>query len=192
MKERRRSFKNLEDQSQVSSRLYMVKSARTIKYAYKRLNQKFNLAFKHAIEPIRRSYMEENFKDLEGDILATTVTPFRDVNNIQRIIMPLLDNAKGRNTIVFNWRAGGNRIVYDNNKDNSGRRLYHGLLWMFAAITGSVKYDCYDKHWRIVSYLKKYRPALFTINDVSSNGSAFESARGFIEEMFPDKSGFEK
>jgi len=192
MKERRRSFKNREDRSQVSSRLYMVKSARTIKYAYKKFNKKFNLAFKHAIEPIRKSYMEENFKDLEKEILAATVTPFRDVNNIQRIIMPLCDSAKGRNTIVLNWRIGGKRIVYDNKKDNSSRRLYHGLLWIFATAIGSVKYDCYDKQWRIAYFLEKYRPALFAINDVSSKESNFKSAIGLIEKMFPNKSEFEK
>jgi len=192
MKERSRSFKNLEDRSQVSSRLYMEKSARTIKYAYKRLNKRFNLAFKHAIEPIRRSYMEENFKDLEEDILATTITPFRDVNNIQRIIMPLFDNAKGRNTIVLNWRTGGKRILYENKMDNLAGRAYHLLLWVFATTTGSIKYDCYDKRWRIVNFLRRYRPALFAINDFSSNESAFESARRLMQELFPDKSAFEK
>jgi len=192
MKERRRSFKNLGDKSQVSSRLYMVKSARTIKYAYKKLNKKFNLAFKHAIEPIRKSYMEENFKDMEEEILTATVTPFRDVNNIQRIIMPLFDNAKGRNTIVLNWRTGGKRIVYDNKKDNSSSRLYHGLLWIFATIIGSIKYDCYDKQWRIAFFLRKYQPTLFAINDFSLNESTFESAIGFIDKMFSNKSEFEK
>jgi len=192
MKERRRSFKNLDDRSPVSSRLYMIKSARTMKYAYKKLNKRYNLAFKHAIEPIRRSYMEENFKDLEEEILATTVTPFRDVNNIQRIIMPLFDNAKGRNTIVLNWRTGDKRIVYCNERDNFSRRAYHKLLWFFTTIVGSVKYDCYDKRWRIVDFLKKYKPTLFAINDFSSNVSTFEAAMGLIDNMFPDKSEFEK
>jgi hypothetical protein len=192
MKERRRKFKNTDDQAQVSTRLYMVKAARTIKFAYKKLNKKFNLAFKHAIEPIRRSYMEENFKDLEDNIMGTTITPFRDVNNIQRIIMPLFDSAKGRNTIVFNWRANSRRIVYENEMDNSCRRAYHALLWTFATISGSVEYDCYDKQWLIVKFLKKYQPALFAINDFSSNESTFKSAAGLLEEMFPDKSEFEK
>jgi hypothetical protein len=106
--------------------------------------------------------------------------------------MPLFDNAKERNTIVLNWRTGTRRIVYDNKRDNSSRRVYHALLWICATVAGSVKYDCYDKRWRIVSFLEKYKPTLFAINDFSSKDSVFESAAGLIERMFPDKSEFEK
>ena len=192
MKERARSFKNLNDNSQVSSRLYMIKSARTIKFAFKKLNKKYNLAFKHAIEPVRKSYMEENFKQIEEDIMRTTVTPFRDVNNIQRIIMPLLDNSKKRNTIVLNWRLENKRIAYVNKKDDTIRRFFHSLLWCFSTITNTIKYDCYDKQFKLKYFLKKYKPTLFAINDFSPKKSTFNSTLELIEKMFPNKSEFEK
>ena len=191
LKERWRSFKNLEDYSQVNSRLFMINTARTIKFAYKKLNKKYHLAYKHSIEPIRKSYMEDNFKDLENDILKTTVTTFRDVNNLQRIILPIFDNAKRRNTIVLNWRTSDKRIVYNNEKDDAFRKIYHTLLWFFATITGFIKYDCYDKQWRILHFLKKYKPATFAINDFSPDKSIFELAADFFKEMFPNKSKFE-
>ncbi|MCL2073572.1 MAG: stealth family protein [Marinilabiliaceae bacterium] len=192
MKQRNRSFKNLDDFSNVTSRLFMVKSARTIKFAYKKLGIKFNLAFKHAIEPIRKSYMEENFKELENNIYNTTITAFRDVNNIQRIIMPLFDNAKKRNTIVLNWHTGNKRIVYKSEKDNKVRRLFLYLKWIFSLIIGIIKYDCYDKQWFLVKFIKKHKPSLFAINDFSKNKTTFKMAEKLMINLFPNKSEYEK
>jgi len=199
MKERARKFDNLNDDSQVSTRLYSVKTARTIKFAYKKLKIKYNLTFKHAIEPIRKSYMEENFNELKTDLFKTTITPFRDVNNIQRIIMPLFDNAKKRNVIVLNWRpfANAERIVYDYERDNFFRRFYHKLLWIFTTVFSFVEYDCYDKQWRLINFLKKYEPTLFAISDFSDKKSSFDvaltgSGGGLMQKLFPQKSEFEK
>jgi hypothetical protein len=170
----------------------MVKSARTIKYAYKKLNKKYNLAFKHAIEPVRKSFIEENFNQLEEDLIKTTVTPFRNVNNIYRIIMPIYDNSKNRNTIVLNWRTGTKRIVYNNQKDNVFIRLMHLFIWGFATVLNIIKYDCYDKQFKLKYYIKKYQPTLFAINDFSPNKSTFNATIDLIEKMFPNKSEFEK
>ncbi len=192
MKERTRSFSKLDDHSPVNHRLFSIKTARTIKFVYKQLGIKYNVTFKHAIEPIRKSYMAENFKALEQHLMQTTITPFRDVNNLQRISMPLFDNAHRRNTIVLNWRTGKKRIVYEHKKDTFLTRFSHELLRWSATIFGFVQYDCYDKQWNLVRNIKKYQPTLFAINDFSDKKSSFEQASGFINNMFPAKSEFEK
>ena len=190
IKGRKRKFNNLDDNSPVNHRLFTIKTARTIKFAYKKLGIKYNLTFKHAIEPIRKSYMKENFGILEENLLQTTITPFRDVNNIQRIIMPLFDNAKGRNSLVMNWRTSEKRIIYDYKKDTFLTRFLNDFLWFFATVFGFVKYDCYDKQWNLIQNIKKYKPTLFAINDFSDKKAAFNDE--FINQMFPNKSEFEK
>jgi hypothetical protein len=192
MKERHRIFSNLDDQTPVNHRLFTIKTARTIKFVYKQLAIKYNLSFKHAIEPIRKSYMAKNFKLLEQQLMQTTITPFRDVNNLTRLIMPLFDNAKGQNTIVLNWRTGPQRIVYKHNKDTILTRFFHQLLWLSATIFIFVQYDCYDKRWNLVRNIKKHQPTLFAINDFSDKKSSFKHASKLINNMFPSKSEFEK
>lgn len=192
MKERNRNFTRLDDNSQVNRRLFSIKTARTIKFVYKQLGIKFNLSFKHAIEPVRKSYMAENFKVLEQHLMQTTITPFRDVNNLQRIIMPIYDNAHGKNTIVLNWRTGPKRIVYDYKKDTFFTRISHNLLWLSASVFGYIQYDCCDKQWNLIRNIKKYQPALFTINDFSVKKSTFKKTSEIINTMFPVKSEFEK
>ncbi len=192
MKERSRSFSNLNDNSPVKSRLFSVKTARTIKFVYKQLGIKYNLSFKHAIEPIRKSYMANNFKVLEKHLMQTTITPFRDVNNLQRIVMPLFDNSNGNNTIVLNWRTGKKRIVYNYRKDTVFTRIYHNLLWVSATLFGFIQYDCFDKQWNLIRNIKRYKPTLFTINDFSEKKSSFDQATEFISTLYPSKSAFEK
>ncbi|NHB68928.1 stealth family protein [Perlabentimonas gracilis] len=192
MKQRTRSFANLDDKSPVNRRLFSIKTARTIKFVYKQLGVKFNLSFKHAIEPIRKSYMANNFITLEQYLLETTITPFRDVNNLQRIVMPLYDNTFGRNTIVLNWRVGSQRITYNHKEDSLPKRIYNSLLWFTATILGYIQYDCIDKQWNLIRNIKKYQPTLFTINDFSDKESSFRQASEFIQSMFPTKSEFEK
>ena len=190
IKERNRKFNKLNDNSPVFHRLFTIKTARTIKFAYKKLGIKYNLTFKHAIEPIRKSYMEKNFRILEDDLLKTTITPFRNVNNIQRIIMPLFDNANGRNLLVLNWRASGKRIIYDYKKDSFFTRFFHDFLWLFATVFCFIKYDCYDKQWNLIRNIKIYKPTLFAINDFSTKKTVFNEE--FMKKMFPNKSEFEK
>lgn len=192
MKERGRSFSRLDDKSKVNRRLFSIKTSRTVKFVYKQLGLKYNVSFKHAIEPIRKSYMAKNFRELELQLMQTTITPFRDVNNLQRIVLPLYDNASGNNTIVLNWRVGSERIVYDHKNDNAIIRFYHNLLWLTATIFGFIQYDCYDKQWNLIRNIRKYQPTLFTINDFSDKEESFKQASEFIKTLFPVKSEFEK
>lgn len=192
MKERTRNFNKKEDHKQVNHRLFSIKTARTLNFVYQKLGSKYHVAFKHAIEPMRKSYMAENFHRLEKDLMQTTFTPFRDVNNLQRIIMPLYDNTYGRNTIVLNWRVGERRIIYQHRRDNIFKRVQHELLRIIATTFGFVKYDCCDKQWRLIQNIRRYQPTLFTINDFSSRKSAFKQASRFMNDLFSVKSEFEK
>lgn len=192
MKERTRSFKNLDDTAQVNHRLFSIKTARTIKFVYRQLGSKYHVTFKHAIEPVRKSYMADNFSRLEADLLRTTITPFRDVNNLQRIVMPLYDNTYGRNTLVLNWRIGNRRIVYQYRRDGLLKRFRNDLVRITATLCGVVKYDCYDKQRNLVANIMRYRPALFAINDFSARRSSFRQAAELVNTWFPSKSEFEK
>ena len=149
---------------------------------------KYNISFKHAVEPIRKSYFQENSQEFFDEIITPSMTPFREKQNVQRMVFPMIDNAKKRNSIVLNWRTDEKRIVYDVKTDNKIRLISHKVFWLFATIFGFVKYDCYDKQWQIILFLKKYRPSLFAIND--SNG-CFDKKANFLNEMFINKSEFE-
>ena len=147
----------------------------------------YSVSLKHAIEPFRKSYMKESAEKFYDEIIVPNSTPFRDKQNVKRMIYPLIDNALGRNTIVMNWRVSKKRIIYDHKKESAARPVYRKLLWFFATVFGFIKYDCFDKRQLIVTFLKIYRPTLFCVND---NGN-FDSISKFLRKMFPDKSCFE-
>lgn len=149
----------------------------------------YNITFKHAIEPQRKSHVREFAAKFHDEIIAPSATPFRERTNVQRMIFPMLDNARGRNHIVLNWRTGEQRITYDIHKDSFLRRAGREMRWLLATLFGFVRYDCYDKQWRIAHFVRKYRPAMFTIND---QGSGLADGARLLSEMFPEKSGFEK
>ncbi|MCL2890148.1 MAG: hypothetical protein FWF34_02740, partial [Alphaproteobacteria bacterium] len=110
--------------------------------------------------------------------------------NIQRIVFPMLDNAKKRNTIVLNWRDGPARIKYDVRRDSFFRRTMHRARWLVATIFGYIKYDQFDKQASIISRIKQYRPKLFCIHNVPKN--KIQMVTEFLEDAFPNKSKFEK
>ena len=147
----------------------------------------YNLAPKHAIEPYRRSYVQESAQKYYDEIILPSVTPFRTEDNVKRTAFPLIDNALGRNTITMNWRVSKKRIVYDHKIETTTRMVCRKLLWFFATIFGFIKYDSFDKKTFIVTFLKLYRPKLFCINDYGS----FEGKAKFLKKMFPEKSVFE-
>jgi len=186
-------------------RMFFHKIQTAVNLVWKTFGKKYNIAFKHAIEPMRKAYLRENFEQFEDLFLKTTATSFREYTNIQRIVFPALDNAKGRNTLVLNWRlalpqkicdflgtpGGTRRIVYHPN-DSWVRRAGHSILWVIAMIFGLSKYDCYDKQAGLIKHIKKYRPSLFAINEFAHDGDAFAHASELMNEMFPKKSEFEK
>jgi len=168
--------------------MYFKRIRRAVRLVYDNFGLLYNVRFKHAVQPMRKSYHTDNFKQFEKLFLDTTATKFREEKNIQRLVFQLLDNAKGRNTLVLNWRPGKCRMVYDVRRDSRARRASHALLWMLATIFGFIRYDLFDKSAR---WIKFYRPALFCINDTSNLRSNFRAATNIMNEMFPEKSAFE-
>ncbi len=169
-----------------------VKKIRTsVNLVYKNFDKKYNITMKHAIEPMRKSYMRDNFEKFEKLFMETTVTRFREYQNIQRIVFPALDNARGRNTLVLNWHIGAHRIKYQPN-DCFLSRLWHSVSWLFATVFGYIKYDCYDKQNGLIKMLRRYNPGLFCINDFGGKDQAFLDAEKLMKEKFPKKSEFEK
>lgn len=160
-----------------------------LNFIHDKFGLKYHLTFKHAVEPKRKSWLAEHEASFGAEIFQPSMTPFRDRRNVQRMVFPMLDNALGRNRIVLNWRLGDERIEYDVHKDSTLRRTSHALMWLLATVFGSIRYDCYDKQWRITRFIGKYRPAMFAIND---QGGAFSSAAMLLGRMFPEPSSFEK
>ncbi|MCL2758307.1 MAG: stealth family protein [Alphaproteobacteria bacterium] len=163
------------------SGMYFRRVRRAVRLVYDNFGLFYNVQFKHAIEPCRKSYQADNFKQFEKLFLETTTTPFRAEKNIQRLAFSLLDNAKGRNTLALNWRVGRARIVYDVRRDSVLRRAARFLLWAFATIFWFVKYDAYDKNFLIMKLLKIYRPKVFCLHNIDDKCKM----RRFLSEMFP-------
>jgi len=187
----RNKFKKPSDKA-VKNRLWQRFMHNTLFFVYQKTGKKYNVTNPHAIEPMRKSYFEEIYETYEDEFLATSATTFRGNDNIQRMAFRLIDNAKGRNTLILNWQANEKPIVYTTENDSFFTRLRHDFLWFRATIFGSVKYNCYDKEFNLIRNIKKYKPNLFTINDFSAKKSTFDKAVDFMNEMFPNKSEFEK
>ncbi|MCL2017374.1 MAG: stealth family protein [Alphaproteobacteria bacterium] len=178
------------ENDQSRHRLFFRTIRNSARLVYSVFGLGYNLTMKHAIEPMRKSYLADNINQFRENFLSTTVTPFRENINIQRIVFPMLDNAKGRNTIVFNWRDGQKRIAYDVRRDSFFYRLRLRLRWLAATVSGRIKYDQFDKNFCLLGHLKKYRPKEFCINNIPEKKLAIVT--GFLKEMFPEKSEFEK
>ncbi|MDR2685750.1 MAG: Stealth CR1 domain-containing protein [Rickettsiales bacterium] len=169
--------------------LFKTMKWNALRFVQRVFGEKYNLTFKHAIEPYRKSYMQEMADKFYKDIIVPSMTQFRDRANVQRVVLPLIDNAMGRNTIMLNWRDGKNRIIYNVHREH---RFWHFIRWMFAALFGYIKYDCYDKQWRMNKIIQKRHPALFVINDTAESDADFIRTANLMNEMFPKKSQFEK
>ncbi|MCL2339029.1 MAG: hypothetical protein FWC51_03710, partial [Proteobacteria bacterium] len=193
IKERNQSaaFKSDYAPRPLSHRTFVQKIKTAVNLVWKTTGKKYDIAFKHAVEPIRKSYLRDNFKQFESLFLKTTATHFREYTNIQRIVFPALDNARGRNTLVLNWRIGKKRITYHPN-DSAARRAGHAVLWAVATACGFIKYDCYDKQAALIKNIRKYRPTMFAINEFATGENMFAAAADLMKQMFPKKSAFEK
>jgi len=161
--------------------------ANTVHFIYKKTCRKYHVMLTHAIEPMRKSYFVENFNENADEILRTTVTKFRADSNLQRTLFPLLDNAKGRNTITLKRRFFGRRVKYCG---------CHPILWHIAMLsgllTGLAKTDIVDSVRNTTAKIKRRRPILVALNDISADNNVFEKNRKYMIEMFPEKSEFEK
>ncbi|MCL2629383.1 MAG: Stealth CR1 domain-containing protein [Alphaproteobacteria bacterium] len=183
-------MKERKFQNRVSSSMWKNTKSNALKFVRDKFGRIYNLGHVHAIEPMRKSYMKEMAEKYREEIFLPNMTTFRDRRNVQRMVMPLIDNALGRNTITLNWRVGKNRMVYDARTNSAALRAWHILTWFFSFSAGFIKYDCYDKRWRVWRILKKYKPTLFVLNDVEDDSDA--ATKAFLSETFPKISKFEK
>jgi hypothetical protein len=161
--------------------------ANTIHFIYKKTGRKYNIMLTHAIEPMRKSYFQENFNENKDEILRTTVTTFRADTNLQRTLFPLLDNAKGRNTITLKRRFFGTRMKYHGKYPI----LYH-IAMLLGLLTGLAKTDLVDSTRNTTKKIKARRPMMIALNAISENFNMFTENKKYMDELLPEKSSFEK
>jgi hypothetical protein len=161
--------------------------ANTVHFVYKKTGRKYNIMLTHAIEPMRKSYFQENFAENKDEILQTTVTTFRADTNLQRTLFPLLDNEKERNTITLKRRFFGRRVKYH------GRYpvLCH-IAMLGGLLTGMAKTDLVDSTRRTTAKIKARKPVMIALNAISDNFNMFTENKKYMDELLPEKSSFEK
>lgn len=161
--------------------------AHTLYTIYKRTNKKYELMMVHAIEPMRKSYFIDTFNQYKNEIMATTVTPFRAADNLQRMLFPLTDNIMGRNTIVLKRKILNHRIKYHGKHPV----LYH-IMMLGSLLTGLARTDIVDSTRNTTAKIKKRKPYLIAMNALTETDNMFLTNKKYIDELLPDKSEFEK
>ncbi|MCL2538219.1 MAG: stealth family protein [Alphaproteobacteria bacterium] len=162
-----------------------------VRFIYEKFGKKYHVHMTHSLEPMRKSYRAENVKQFEKYFMDTTATTFRSDANLQKIVFPMMDNAKGRNTIVLNWRAGSRRIIVT--PDMSWMRImYIKAIGGIAKIFGFRRHDIHGGVKNMARDVRITKPAMFNINDNYADFNAFKNAQKFMDEMFSGKSQFEK
>jgi len=144
---------------------------------------RYYMFFCHAIEPMRKSYLEDIFAQHGARIIMDTATTFRESKNIQRIFFPLYNHANARTDLVADWRIGTQRVRLSAEASLIGilQRTSMRALPFFCRDYVDVKRDVYKT-------LLLTKPALFCVND----STAFANNINDMEELFPRKSEFEK
>ncbi|GHS98331.1 hypothetical protein FACS189421_06730 [Bacteroidia bacterium] len=173
-------------------RMFKEMQNNALYFVYKKFGKKYNVTMTHSIEPFRKSYLAENIENNIEEFIKTTATTFREKTNFQKIVFGLIDNAQGRNTIVWRWGFGSHRIPYYVRRDTWGRRI---CLWFFREVlklTGMIRVYSFDSKDNIVAKMKRCRPDTFSINDLGARHDSFTDALDYMNRMFPNKSEFEK
>ena len=188
----REKFKKPQDK--IKNRKHFQRTIHNCLYfVYEKTGIKYNLKITHAIEPMRKSYLSENIQKYEQELVEASATTFREATNIQRMVFPLLDNAQGRNTIIFAWHSKGKpAMIYDYRKDNFFKRFINIRKQFLFKFLGLAEYDFYQTTHNIANRLKKVKPSLFCVNDEKKAVNNFENITDFMNEIFPNKSEFEK
>ena len=168
-------------------RLFKQFITNSVHFVYKKTGRKYNVMLTHAIEPMRKSYFLENFRENEAEILRTTVTPFRADINVNRVLFPLLDNAKGRNTITLKRRFFGRRVNY-----NGRHPILLHFAMLFGLLTGLAKTDIVDSPRNTTAKIKARKPTLIALNALGDDNNMFVDNKKYMDELLPEKSSFEK
>ncbi|MDR1696852.1 MAG: Stealth CR1 domain-containing protein [Rickettsiales bacterium] len=167
--------------------------ANAMKFAYDRTGIKFNLRFRHAIEPMRKSYLARNIDGADYDeFMRTTATTFRENEMIQRIVFPLLDYGRGQNDIVYSCSLpSGARTHY---KKYISPRII-SILHQVGCRIGILQKDVVDSSTKksILKQLHKYKPKVFCLGYMALYSDDMrKQVIEHLEKTFPKKLEFEK
>jgi hypothetical protein len=174
---------------------YMTRIKNAIDFVAAHFGHRHNASFVHAIEPIRKSFMRENFNQFQKEFTENTATQFREVKNIQRLVFPLIDNAKGRNALALDWRVSSRRMVHNYKTDCGLKRAARAALRRVAKWLGLLKYDLFSSSSVARNFSEKLRrlnPKTFCINDNKIPGQNFSYASEYMKTEFNKKSEYEK
>lgn len=141
-----------------------------IKLAHERIAQKYPLTYvitpSHNIQAYRKSYYLDTVNEFKDDFERTIHSQFRQPTDINRVIVELLDNMKGRNTLISKW-------------DN--KKLPPFCKTAFSLISNDFE------------TLLEEKPCLFCLNDFEGKTEEERKKTNEILEIyFPEKSSFEK
>ncbi|MDR1072028.1 MAG: Stealth CR1 domain-containing protein [Rickettsiales bacterium] len=165
--------------------VFFQSTANALKYAYDKTGVKFYQRYRHAIEPIRKSYRVELVNSDYDYFARTTFTPFREKTKIQRIVLNFLDNAKGRNTLVKKFMIGNERVPFDK-RFFSIARFFRVVLAFFS---GKLR-SCNTNMDSVARHLKNM-PETFCVNGTTPLNS-FSWNLPAMRKLLPEKSKFEK
>jgi len=140
--------------------------------AFEVFGRKFSLICEHQMEAMRKSYLQDTLSrpGIKEVAEHTRRARFRDEFILQRILLPLADNALGRNTLRIRRRPSWLR-----------RLLPYHVDTLVVVPRNPAK------------LVLKRKPKLFCIND---DEYTTDKQRGqnalLLQQLFPDKSSFEK
>lgn len=143
--------------------------------------KKYNITLSHAFDPYVKTQFNTAVKKFWSKLEESTLTPFREPGNVQRIFITFYNNSLGKNKISLPWRFGQKRIFI-----GAGESLFKTLIRKVAEVVFPVKYDFYDV--KDLRKINKVRPTMFCVN----NGKLFSQNVKEIKKLFPKKSKFEK
>jgi hypothetical protein len=155
----------------------------TVRFMFDLTGQRYSMVICHAMEPMRKSYLEDIFAQYGAKMIANTATTFRESQNLQRIFYPLYNLAKGRSDVVADWHFGAQRVCL-----SAGTSRF-GILWRsFLRLLPCVHYDFVDVKNNAYKKITRTNPSLFCIN----SSKRFANNIDNMEKLFPKKSDFEK
>jgi hypothetical protein len=153
-----------------------------IRLAFELTGRRYYMVICHAMEAMRKSYLEDIMAKHGDRIIPRTATPCRNEKNIQRIFYPLYNHSQGRTEVVADWHLGSQRV-----RLSSGATLF-GILWRaFLWMLPFSRHDYIDVKSDVFGKVSRL-PALFNIN----SSTLFEQSLGDMEKLFPQKPEFEK
>ena len=155
----------------------------TVRLMFGLTGKRYYMVISHAMEPMRKSYLEDIFAQHGSKMIADTATTFRETKNLQRIFYPLYNHAKGRTDLVADWRFGTERVQLAAEASRF-RVLWHSFLRSLPFL----RHDFMDVKKKGYGKIIRANPSLFCVN----SSTQFVKYINNIEKLFPQKSEFEK